>query len=148
MTRLLHPSPPESLFEGENFCIYWQDAERTILVLDVTDQWDWVQAYAALTSFNETLYATHYPTYSLLIFRTGMSIVPKEITLPNVRDLMAMNPPLEQLVILVGAGMFIQSMAETVTKMYGLRAIFARYRFVKTIDEALKLIEAHKLQLR
>jgi hypothetical protein len=132
--------------EGPNFTICWQDAERTILVIDVFDQWDWAQAFDALTSFNQILYSTPYPTYALLVFRAGTSAVPKGITLPNVRDLMAMNPPFEQLTILVGAGSFIQTMAITVSKMYGLRAIFGKYRFVESIEAGLRLIEDHKRQ--
>jgi hypothetical protein len=143
--NLHHPLDPAArLHEGENFAVYWQDAERSILVLDVFAQWDWAQAFAALTQFNNILYATPYPTYSLLIFRDGTGAVPKGISLPNVRDLMAMNPPLEQLVILVGAGSFIQTMVSTVSKMYGLKAIFGRYRFVESPNAALRLVEQHK----
>jgi len=134
------------LLETKNYLIYWQDAERTMLVLDVRGQWDWGQAFAALAHFNQTLYDTPYPTYSLLKFREGTNIVPSGLTLPNVRDLMAMHPPLEQLVILVNAGTFIQSMIQTASRTYGLRAIFGRYRFVNTLDEAFQLIQAHRQQ--
>ncbi len=146
MATPMEDGPPHKLLETDNFLIYWHDAGRTILVLEVLGGWDWTQAFAALTHFNQTLYDTPYPTYSLLLFRSGTSAVPTGLTLPNVRDLMAMNPPLEQLVLLVGAGGFIQSMAQTVSRMYGLRAIFGRYRFVETIEEALKVVQAHKAQ--
>jgi len=137
---------PHKLLETKNYLIHWQDTEHTILVLDVRGEWDWEQAFAALAHFNQTLYDTPYPTYSLLKFREGTNIVPSGLTLPNVRDLMAMHPPLEQLVILVNAGTFIQSMIQTASRTYGLRAIFGRYRFVNTLDEALQLIQSHRQQ--
>lgn len=146
MTTPTEGQAPHILLETKNYLIYWQDAEHTILVLDVKGGWDWEQAFAALTHFNQTLYDTPHPTYSLLMFREGTSVVPSGLTLPNVRDLMAMHPPLEQLVILVNPGTFIQSMIQTASRTFGLRAIFGRYRFVNTLAEALQLIQTHRQQ--
>jgi hypothetical protein len=64
--------------------------------------------------------------------------------LANIRQLMSMQHPNEEMSIFIGVNRFGQALVDMVSKVYGMRDMLARYRFVASIEQALDEISDYE----
>lgn len=127
--------------------IYWYDETKSILIHEVLNHWTWTDAHESISIVNNTIRAHQEPVYTIHKFHPTSSVMPTGSLLANLRRLMMDDPPNEQLVIVVGASTMVETFIKTVSQAYGLFGIVPKYRYVKTLPEALRLIEKYKVEL-
>lgn len=128
---------------GRLYQTSWLDDDRTIIRLDVSGKWSWQEAVEVVMRMNEVVAATPHDLYTIIQFR-NRSFLPEAGSIGPLRRLIEINNPNEQLIILVNAGDFITKLSALISKTYGLMAIFGKFRFAHTLDEALAMIANHK----
>ncbi|MFN8375330.1 MAG: hypothetical protein U0694_20935 [Anaerolineae bacterium] len=127
-----------------NYKIYWQDAERTIVVLEVFNRWTWDEAYHAVKMISDSNALVSHETYSIFWFRYDVSQLPGGLALPKLRELMTMQRPNERLVLFVMVNPLLKTMLELASRLYGLQEHMKKYRFVTSFEHATKVITRDK----
>lgn len=122
----------------------WYDDDQTILMLEVSNYWTWTEAEILVSTINETILATEKKIYTIYLFSPEYNVVPRgKGGFGSLRRMMRVDPPNEQLLILVGSNLFLKRLIEIVSEI-GLRAAFDKYRFVVSLDEAIAAIAEHQ----
>jgi hypothetical protein len=121
----------------------WLDDDQTIIRLEVSGKWSWQDAVEVVMRVNTIIAATSHDLYTIIQFR-NRGFLPEAGSIGPLRRLIDVNNPNEKLIILINAGDFITKLCALISKTYGLMAIFGKFRFVQTLDEALTLIATHK----
>lgn len=124
--------------------IYWYDETKTILIHDALKHWAWEDAYESLSIVNQTIRAHEKPMYTIHWLHPASAAMPKGSSLANLRRLMMEDPPNEQLVIILGASMMVETFIKTISKAYKMMGLLPKYRYVKTLPDALAIIEEHR----
>jgi hypothetical protein len=118
----------------------WQDAEHTVLILEIMAQWNWDDALEAIAIMNKMVSSVSHDVYSILHFK-GKFILPEVRNFGPLRPMIAMDHVNERVIVLVNANMFVVKLMAMVSKAYSLEAAFGKYRFTHTIDDALRMID-------
>lgn len=139
----------ETLDHAHNYRIYWYDADRSILMADITDRWTWPDATKCIEKMNEVIAAAiPRPVYVVYHFVPGVSAIPQEgSALSNIKRMLVVDNPNEQLIIMIGTNTFLRILVEIAAQLGGPRSPIAKYRFVATLDAALTEIRAHKARI-
>ena len=133
------------MVEATTYTIRWHDADQTILILAVGQDWTWTDAHRALEEVNHTVKAAGRDVYVIIHFLSGQIELPKgKGAMANVRYLLSEDPSEEQLTIYVGRSRFLQSLLNMATRVFALSSALEKLRFVTTLDEALAEIAAHR----
>lgn len=122
----------------------WLDKQKTILLVKVLSEWTWDDAYSALTDHLNLLESVTHDVYSIY----DMSAAPKHptgLTIPHLKYAMSTQRPNQKLTFFVGLSFELQMLFRVTQQAFQLGAIFRTYRFANTLDEALRMIDAHKL---
>lgn len=124
-------------------CIYWYDAEHTILVHEVTGRWTWDEAHVSLKIVNDTLFGSAQAICTIHYLHQQTRL-PSGNALANLRRMMAADPPNEELVIIVGASSMLSTFLKTVLRAYRMTGSISKYHYVETLSDALHVIEEHR----
>jgi len=122
----------------------WLDEQKTILLVKALSEWTWNDAYSALTDHLKQLESVSHDVYSIY----DLSAAPKHpvgLTVPHLKYAMSAQRPNQKLTIFVGLGFELQMLFRVTQQAFQLGAVYRTYRFANTLDEALRMIEAHKL---
>jgi hypothetical protein len=123
--------------------IYWHDSDHTILVHEALGRWNWHEAHESLRIVNDTLWASTQGVCTIH-FLKSFTTLPTGNALANLRRLMMIDPPNEQLVIIVGASSVMSVFLKTVLRAYQLTGSISKYHYVETFSDALRVIEQHR----
>ncbi|MDX2077985.1 MAG: hypothetical protein SFZ02_16265 [bacterium] len=135
----------ELLREGKNYRIGWLDAGRKIAVLEILGPWKWDEALDIIPFLNEQVASVGHPVYTIYEYNgKHMAFLPRGGGILNIRRLVEIDPPNEQLVIFIKQDSLTLNFVNIVFKVYGLRQIVQKYRFVATWEEAMAQIEQHR----
>lgn len=132
------------ILRGRNFVVRWHDPEHTTIVLEVLDRWTWDDAYYAIKYSSQIIAATPHEVYSIIWFKFDMPRFPDGVVLPRLQELVLMGPSNERLVVFITNNTVLQTFLQLANRIYKLRDYLVKYRFVSTLEHALKIIEKHK----
>lgn len=124
--------------------IYWQDAEKTILVCEVHDAWTWNDAYAALEELNQSSTGVNHGVYTIFHFIESASALPKGSAIPNLKNLINTDKPNDQLTFFVGFSRLLEGLMNIAGNVYSIATVKSKLRFVGTLEAALNQIQEHK----
>ncbi|MCU0480071.1 MAG: hypothetical protein MUE54_02535 [Anaerolineae bacterium] len=135
----------EVITETDVIRVSWYNPEKTIAILEIKKQWNWEDAYPSVAKLNEIVMSQPHPVYTIYYYRMAKApLFPKGVNLPNLRKLVEFDPPNEQLVIFVRSDRLLYNLIMILSKTYGLRHIFQKYRFLNTWSDALAEIQKHQ----
>lgn len=135
----------EVIAETDVTRVSWYDSQKTIAVLEIKQQWRWEDAYPSVSKLNEIVMAQPHPVYTIYYYQMAKTpLFPKGVHLANLRKLVEINPPNEQLVIFIRSDKLLYNLIMIVSKTYGLRHIFQKYRFLNAWQDALAEIQKHQ----
>ena len=137
--------PSEDLISTSVYRVFWVDEAKTILCLELRARWNWNEMTAAISAMNTVLgERTAVKTYSVAHFLPGVNVLPSGPAISKLGQFIRNDPQYEELAIFVRSYGVLYDFLLIASRMYGLQRIFARYRFVRTFEEALALIEEHR----
>lgn len=131
---------PIVLHQAPNSRIYWYDSEQTILINEVTGRWNWEEAYDTIRTLNSTVRESDHSVYSIHWFRSAAYTSPQGMALRNLRNLIQDDPPNEKMVFFVGTNGIFQGLVNAVIRAYKFTGLTSKYYFMKTLDDALRII--------
>lgn len=125
--------------------VSWLSGDKDIIVMEIKQQWDWEEAIIAVETINHAVMAQPNPVYTVYIYQMRHTpLFPTGVKLGNLRRLIEIDPPNEQLVIFVRTDGLMRRFIGILSKTYGLRHILHKYHFVATWDEARAVIDKHR----
>ncbi len=134
--------------ETEKYKLYWEDAGKTIIRLDIERGWTWDDAHLALSTMDEVIPAVGHDVYTIYYFKPGAAALPRSFAMSNIRSLLNSEVPNEKMFIFVGSQSLLSHFITMVTKVYGnVTRNASKLQVSETIEEAFALIEAHKHSL-
>jgi hypothetical protein len=123
----------------------WYDADETIFLLEILQQWTWEELVAGIEAMNAVSRALDRPTYGIFVPHRFADAIPKgETMFRELGRLMTHDYAHEQLTFLVGTSDLARVVLRTTARAYNLGHVFAKYRFVASLDDALAEIEQHR----
>ncbi|HUN05823.1 MAG TPA: hypothetical protein PLQ56_04460 [Aggregatilineales bacterium] len=132
----------EILFESPIYRICWHDDQRQILLLEIFQKWTWQDAYEGVTRSNNIAKAATHDICTILYFHDNVGMLPKGGSgIPTLRQLAADDPPREKLVVIINQNALLEIFLSTVGKAYRLGHMASKYRYAKTLDEALQMVK-------
>lgn len=126
--------------------VSWASADKGVIVMEIKQQWNWEEAIIAVETIN-TAVLTQQPhsVYTVYIYQMRHTpLFSTGVKLTNLRRLIEMDPPNEQLVIFVRTDGLMRRFIGILSKTYGLRHILKKYHFVATWEEAIATIDNHR----
>jgi hypothetical protein len=127
--------------------ISWYDAEKTILVCEVTERWSWDETYAVVGEMNRWCSTVQHGVYTIFHFQNKGVLLPGGKTaIADIRKLIDTEHPNDELILFIGASALVNSLVNIAGQVYGMRNILNRFRFVYSMEEALIKIERHKTE--
>jgi hypothetical protein len=129
----------------ERYMCQWYDAGHTTILFHVEANWNWTDACEMVEAQIAMMNTVDHPVDTIFMMRDpdilkGAYALPSGNTLSQLRRLILMTHPNEQLVVFVGKNMLLEVLINTVSKVYKLAATTNQYRYVQTFDEALALV--------
>lgn len=134
------------LSETARYTIRWYDDAQTILYLEILQPWTWEDAHHAIGVVNDTVRQTPHDVYTVYHFGPHVPMLPKGPAFANLRSLMSVDLPNEQMLVFIGGSMILKRFMDIVSKVYGIRQAVTKFHFVTRLEEALALVSAHKAQ--
>lgn len=132
----------EILYESPIYRICWHDDQRQILLLEIFQKWTWQDAYEGVTRSNNIAKAATHDICTILYFHDNVGMLPKGGSgIPTLRQLAADDPPREKLVVIINQNALLEIFLSTVGKAYRLGHMASKYRYAKTLDEALQMVK-------
>lgn len=133
--------------ESKYYKIYWHDDDQSILIAEVYTGWTWSVAYNGLDKVNATvkMRAQDTDVYVIINLNTGAQLLPKgSSNLMHLRNLLHVDPDYEKLTIYVTQANFLRSMLQMAGRLYGIRNLVEKLRFVSTMEQAFHTIKHHR----
>ncbi|MCU0513545.1 MAG: hypothetical protein MUE40_13370 [Anaerolineae bacterium] len=135
----------EVLQQGPSYRLSWYNAEHTMIVLEIFDRWTWDEALVAVPLLNRLIEEAGQPVYSLYYYRVShLSLFPRGTGLSNLRRILELDPRNEKLVFFIHQDAITRQFITLLSRVYGLRQMLHKYRFVDTWEEALHQIDADR----
>jgi len=129
----------------ERFKISWYNPEKTILLCDVRERWQWDEARTVIKSMNDHCSTVNHGVYSVFNFHEHTSLMPQGGgAIPNLRALIDTGHPNDELIIFVGISNLITTFISIAGQVYGMRNLLSKFRFVPTMEEAMAEIQKHQ----
>ncbi|MGB1288009.1 MAG: hypothetical protein ACPG7F_15840 [Aggregatilineales bacterium] len=134
-------------FQNDLYRLYYYDADKSIFVNEIYGRWTWEDAHTVVNHGNYFISSMSSPKYVISHFKDDGILLPvnTRYTLANLRRIMQLDQTDEDLVIFVGVSAFLKALINTISGIYGFFNQTARYRYARTFEDALKMIEAHKV---
>lgn len=132
----------EILFESPIYRIGWHDDQRQILLMEILKKWSWADAYEGVSRTNEIAKAATQDICTILYFHGKLGLLPKDGNgIPTLRQLVSLDPPREKLVVIINQNsILLEVFLSTISKAYRLGHMATKYRYAKTLDEALQMV--------
>jgi len=64
--------------------------------------------------------------------------------IPTIKYLMAQDPPNERLIVLISQNPIFEMFLKSISNAYGLAKINMKYRYAKSVEAAVQLIQAYR----
>lgn len=127
--------------------ISWYDEERTVLLCEVFKRWTWDEAHKVIKELNDVWCSSvNHGVYTVYVFGPSAALLPYGgSAIPNIRRLINTEHPNDQLIIFANAGALVTRLINIAAQVYGLRSVVSKFRFVPTLDAALREVEMHKM---
>ncbi|MEO0563184.1 MAG: hypothetical protein AAF125_13840 [Chloroflexota bacterium] len=120
-----------------------------IYLLRIQREWTWDEAFEHVNRTNAALEAAsqEQEVYVIFQFEPGVSYIPRgSNALPNLRRLILNDPADEILCVFVGEVAVLKKLLNTILRVYNLFSLTTHYRFARTLDEAVALIESKRVE--
>lgn len=140
----MNDSIAEVVVEAEKYRVYWQDAARTICVIQALGpRWTWDEALAGVSAVDATVRSVEHKVYVIYLFEARAKVLPQGGSLvSNLRKLMALYAPNTEFVVFVQPDAALRVFADIVSKTFHMTDL--DYHYVNTMPQALAMIEAHR----
>jgi hypothetical protein len=135
----------EVLKQKKSYSMGWFDENRTIMLVQIFGPWDFDETLAGVAYMSEVIKSVGHPVYAVFEYTTEYAtLIPKEVSIFNMRQLIEYDPPNGQLAIFIRQDAITHTFLTVLHSVVALRRITNKYRFVHTWDEAMMLIEQHE----
>jgi hypothetical protein len=124
--------------------IGWHNDDKNIILLTYTRPWDWTDFEAAAKEMIELLDSVNHPVD--MIFDIRKAGAPPQGALKRFREVAETNHPNGRWLVFVGGGSIVMRFLDLFTRLYGLTRNVPYFRFVYSMEEALKLIARRQTQ--
>ncbi len=136
----------EPILTGENYKVTWYDSEKTIVLAHITKRWNWDEASKVMFKVDEQFVNLDHDGFAVYLFERGTNILPEgKSTLLKMREHLLTDPEKQRLVIIVNSGSVVETVLNMALTAYRLSATKSKYRFVRTMNEALAEIKQYRL---
>jgi hypothetical protein len=133
------------IFETQTIRAVWVDEQHTISLIKVLEGFDWSIIRKAYQLTDEAQQKQEVPTYTITCNGQSKFRFPLNGSIfTNLREVINMDIPNKRLRIVVCPNDMVRRFLVMTNKMYGLQEQFNKYRFVKTMDDAMRLVEDDK----
>lgn len=135
------------VYSASNFEIYWHDTAHTILVVHLFDRWNWSDIQNAIHQHNTIIekQIQFNKVYGIGVVSANALLPDKANHIPKILELVTNDPFHEELMIFVMQKRLFFQLIKLTMDMYRHVVGEKRYLFVDTFEEALQIIEDHKL---
>jgi hypothetical protein len=135
-------TPP--IYASDGISVTYYDSNQNIIWVQVKRAWTSDDMLYGFEAINRVHAASPVPTYTLIELLGDATLLPAGIRVSTVKYLFEMDFPAEQLCIFINQRLMIRTLLDSVSHLYGLHHIFAKYRFVETRADGLRLIAGHR----
>lgn len=136
-----------TITEYPHIKIYWYDEDKTILVAEAEQGWDWDYGRQTIHKINDTVsvWSKVQPVYVILHFSDGAHKLPSSgSALKNIQRLLTDDPSEEVLTIIVAPENIIGNLIKMATRLFKIAGNLSKYRYVSTLELAVETVEKHK----
>ncbi len=135
----------EVLYETSIYRCSWYDEAHTIALFEIIDKWTWQDALDGIMRLNQVHLDTPHDTYTIVYFHGKLGMLPKGTNgIPTIKYLMAQDPPNERLIVLISQNPIFEMFLKSISNAYGLAKISMKYRYAKSVEAAVQLIQAYR----
>jgi hypothetical protein len=125
--------------------VQWDDAEKTILRYDYGGKWTVEELYAAASEAKKLIEVEGTQHKIAVIINMQNSSALPASAMTHGKRLMTMPLPNVDFQVVVGANMFVRTLANTATKVYGQFGRKITTQFAQTMDEARSVIAKQRV---
>ena len=136
------------IYSTSIYRIYWYDAEQTILILDIYERWSWEGIPKMTQMFNEVIaeQAKAKKVYAVGMLSMNGSIIPQNMTsISQILQLIKQDPSDEELSFFVLRYSLLYQLIKLTIDLYKNRTSHNKYIIVETLENAIQIIEEHKM---
>lgn len=126
--------------------IRWDNKEKTIIVFEMDQRWEWDEFYPLYKKYVGMMDSVPHRVHIIYHLVDNTTRIPPLILLHMPR-LMRMTHPREDRSVVVGRMQFAERFFAILANM-GLREYTERYQFVDTLDEAHAVLDRYEDDLR
>lgn len=135
------------IHSDEAFSISWYDPDHKIVLAHIHTHWNWDDADKLFSKMDEIFLSFTHDAYSVYVFDHGANIFPEgKSALQNMRKHLAVDPPNLRLVLVVNSGKVVETILQIVFSAYRLLDTSSKFRFVRTLGQALQAIAEYEAQ--
>lgn len=137
------------ILSSDLYKISWYDPEHTIVLAHVLKRWDWEEASKVMSLVDAQFLTLERDGFAVYLFERGANILPEgKSTLLKMREHLLSDPEKQRLVIIVNAGSLVETILNMAFSAYKLANTKSKYRFVRTMEDALNEIKQYKFEHR
>ncbi len=119
--------------------IEWHNEEKKVLIRTVEGYWTWKQWYDTRDEADSMMATVNHPVITVIDFTSSLGLPPR--ALGQVRTLLLNPPDNLDVTIIVGMGVFIQSIYNVGKKMYPSLTEKRRMILAPSMEKAQAIIE-------
>ncbi len=137
----------ELIHSDEAFSISWYDSEHKVVLAHIHAHWNWDDADKLFAKMDEIFLSFTHDAYSVYVFDHGANIFPEgKSALQNMRKHLAVDPKNLRMVLVVNSGKVVETILQVVFSAYRLLDTGSKFRFVRTLGQALQVIAEYEAQ--
>jgi hypothetical protein len=127
----------------KSYRCYWHDEnKKQVLVFEALSRWTWEDAVEIVELQGTQMQTVPHKVHTIFQFERNVNWMPQGSAFSNLKRLMGMVHPNEDLIIFVGKNLLLEIFIRAVGNVYKFANHMNRYHFVHTMEEALALIDA------
>lgn len=122
--------------------IYWHDDAKTILVMEARGDWTWDEARAFIEAQIEWMAQVDHRVHTVFVLNVS-SLLPHGNLLLNLRQLIELQHPNEDLVVFTGNNQLMRTLIGALNRAAQIGSITTRYRYADTLEDGLREVERY-----
>src|SRR5215213_9729428 len=108
-------------------CYWYDETHKNVLVFELLSRWSWDDALEIVQLQGEEMARLPHKVHTIFHFERNVSWVPQGAAFSNLKQLMGMVYPNEDLVIFVGKNLLLEMFIRSVGSVYKLTNQMSRY---------------------
>lgn len=119
--------------------VEWDNADKTVLMVSVSDDWSWADMYRAIDEINLALDTVSYPVYTIMDFTLATHI--PDNALLHLSRLNRSHHPNQDKTAVVGLGIYGQNLINMFIQLHGKLAKGNDVKLVNDLQAAYEFFD-------